>query len=96
MKEDDEDRQISMARAYVVFNEAQIDGLVQVPVQVGVQDVYPEAIAGRFIKTTGAEIRYGGNKACYIPSQDCSGVMRCATVSRPFLHGTLLCEAARA
>jgi len=84
VKEDDEDRQISMARAYVVFNEAQIDGLVQVPVQVGVQDVYPEAI------------RYGGNKACYIPSQDCSGVMRCATVSRPFLHGTLLCEAARA
>jgi antirestriction protein ArdC len=59
-----------MLRTYNVFNVAQIDGL-PAPQQV---EELPEPArqerAEAFIQATNAEFRNGGDKACYVPSQD--------------------------
>ena len=58
-----------MLRTYNVFNVAQIDGLPAAKEQ----DDLPEPVRERaeaFIKATNAEFRNGGDKACYVPSQD--------------------------
>ena len=71
-KDTDEEKQISMLRAYFVFNEAQVEGM---PVPASGSDILvnPDERrhqAGAFIKATGADIRHGGNDACYVPSKD--------------------------
>ena len=69
VKEDDDEKQVAMARTYVVFNVAQIDGLQPETTQEPVL-TRPDTAADRFVKATGAQIRIGGNMAAYIPSKD--------------------------
>jgi antirestriction protein ArdC len=68
--EEDEEKRFSMLRTYNVFNVAQINGL---PAPKVIEEL-PEPIrherAEAFIKATGAEFRNGGDKACYVTSQD--------------------------
>ena len=73
--EDGEDieHKIPFMRGYTVFNAEQVEGL---PVHYYAQPVNPlpveqrMEVADRFIKATGAEIRHGGNRAYYAPSED--------------------------
>jgi antirestriction protein ArdC len=69
-KEDGEEKRFSMLRTYNVFNVAQIDGL---PAPKEVEEL-PEPVrherAEAFIHATKAEFKNGGDKACYVPSQD--------------------------
>jgi antirestriction protein ArdC len=69
-EEDEEDKARTMLFTFTVFNIAQIDGL---PEESGPQ-VPPEherhEAADRLIAAMGADIRYCGNQACYVPSED--------------------------
>jgi len=93
VKEDEEDRHISMLRSYAVFNVAQIDGL---PPQVA----QPEESAPpldddvqRFIDATHADIRHGGSRACFIPALDLIQLPpRAAFVSNESFRATELHE----
>ncbi|TWB21118.1 ArdC family protein [Nitrospirillum bahiense] len=58
-----------LARAYYVFNAAQVDGW-QAPVLPVVEPIERVAQAEAFFAGLGATIREGGNRACYIPSRD--------------------------
>ena len=68
-EEDERERKVSMLRQFFVFNMAQIDGLKE-------PEIKPEPPEARevqteeFIKQTRADIRHGGNRACYVPSID--------------------------
>src|SRR5258708_21854670 len=69
-----EDKTIPMLREYTVFNVAQCDGL---PAEImSGEYVAPlnqdqrEAMADRFIESTGADFREGTGKPCYVPSKD--------------------------
>jgi antirestriction protein ArdC len=69
-----EDKQIPMLREYTVFNVAQCDNL---PVEImngeyvaPINQDQREALADRFIASTGADFREGTGKPCYVPSQD--------------------------
>jgi antirestriction protein ArdC len=69
-----EDKQIPLLREYTVFNVAQCEGL---PDQVANGEyVAPlnqdqrEAMADRFIASTGADFREGTGSPCYVPSKD--------------------------
>jgi antirestriction protein ArdC len=68
-KDTDEDKQIGMLRTFAVFNEAQIDNL-----HIAAPDVKekPETLTSvdQFIAATKADIRPGGDNACYVPSRD--------------------------
>jgi antirestriction protein ArdC len=67
-EEGDEEKQIAMLRSYAVFNIAQIDGLaVEAP---ALPNVPVHEAAGAFIAATRADIRHGGDRACYIHSRD--------------------------
>jgi antirestriction protein ArdC len=70
-EESDKERKVSMLRQFFVFNVAQIDGLA---LRSGTPEVVKpearEAITEAFIERTKAEIRHGGNRACYVPSAD--------------------------
>jgi antirestriction protein ArdC len=70
IKEDDEDKLIPMLRAYSVFNTAQIDGLEPERPQELPEDKRDDRVSA-FIAATKAEIRLGGDLACYIPKLDC-------------------------
>jgi antirestriction protein ArdC len=68
------DREIPFLKTYNVFNLAQIDGLPKtysattaVPVRDSVERI---ARADQFFANTGADIRYGGASAYYVPAQD--------------------------
>jgi antirestriction protein ArdC len=71
-KQTDEDKQIGMLRTFAVFNVAQIDGLPDKPtpelVDIGTSNV--NQLVDGFIAATKADIRIGGNIACYVPSKD--------------------------
>jgi antirestriction protein ArdC len=56
-------------RSFVVFNASQIEGLPEVAISPDVLPL-PTQTCNTFIKATGADIRHGGDKACYVPSQD--------------------------
>jgi antirestriction protein ArdC len=69
-----EDKQIPMLREYTVFNAAQCENL---PDRIANGEyVAPlnqdqrEALADRFIQSTGADFREGVGKPCYVPSKD--------------------------
>jgi antirestriction protein ArdC len=69
-EEEDEEKQIAMLRTYTVFNTAQIDGL-QPSQNIG--RLEPEArqdAVTSFIAATKADIRIGGDRACYVPALD--------------------------
>src|SRR5713226_917569 len=68
-KDSDEERRINMLRTYTVFNAAQIDGLPIEPVPTFEPKLGHDA-AMLFIDATKADIRIGGDRACYIPSKD--------------------------
>ena len=67
--EDDESKPHSMLREYTVFNVAQIEGFTATEVPLPPE---PErlATAESFVTATKADIRYGGDKACFVPSRD--------------------------
>ena len=62
------DRRRFVARAFTVFNAAQVDGAPAEPVSSGAVDPLPEFDS--FVAATGAVIRSGGDRACYVPSLD--------------------------
>lgn len=57
------------ARASRVFNADQVDGF-EVPMPEPVDPVQAVAAADHFVQATGANIRHGGGRACYRPSED--------------------------
>jgi antirestriction protein ArdC len=63
--ENDDDKLLTLLRTFTVFNVAQIDG-IKWPEDdpSGKPDLPP------FVAATGADIRHGGNTACYVPSKD--------------------------
>jgi antirestriction protein ArdC len=70
-KETDEEKKIGMLKAYSVFNVAQIDG-VPAPA-TGLVEKTPDQRRDHvdtFIAATKADIRIGGDRACYVPSLD--------------------------
>jgi antirestriction protein ArdC len=72
-KDSEEEKRISMLRTYTVFNVAQIDGLPEPepnPPGVGDEPDKKTDKAMEFIDATKADIRIGGDRACYIPSKD--------------------------
>jgi antirestriction protein ArdC len=64
----DEERQISMLRAFTVFNVAQVEGF-DAP-DTTAAPAPPAGAADAFAAATGADIRHGGDKAFFIPSMD--------------------------
>ena len=69
---DDDEKTVAMLRVYVVFNVAQIDGLTDDGASLSPPDE-PDGrhdAAQRFIDATGADIRYGGGEAMFVPSRD--------------------------
>jgi antirestriction protein ArdC len=69
----DEERIIPFLKAYTVFNIDQIDDLPAHYYARADQETNPDeriAHAERFFAATGFDIRYGGNSAYYVPSQD--------------------------
>lgn len=68
-KAEEGEKTVSMLRAYVVFNVAQIDGLPEQPA-IELAELERIETAERFVEATKADIRHGGNQACFVPSQD--------------------------
>ena len=71
-RETEEEKQISMLRGYYVFNAAQVEGL-----PAGEAELLPPLDLERrhsrvdaFIGATRADIRHGGNEACFVPALD--------------------------
>ncbi len=70
-----EDKDIMFLKSYTVFNVAQCDDLDENKLKTADQR-WPEGVsmvnghAAEFYDLLGAEIRHGGNRACYIPSLD--------------------------
>jgi len=69
-KDDDNEKRFSMLRTYTVFNVAQIDGLRAPKEPRRLPEPVRHERAEAFIKATDAAFRNGGDKACYVPSQD--------------------------
>jgi antirestriction protein ArdC len=65
--EDDEDKQISMLKSFAVFNVFQVEG---VDALQATPESPPEGAVKAFIEATGADIRHGGDRACFVPSKD--------------------------
>ena len=68
-EDDEKPGRRSMLREYVVFNVAQIDGL-SLPEEVSPPEPERLAAVEAFVGKTKADIRYGGDKACFVPSRD--------------------------
>ena len=64
--------QVFLTRSYSVFNAEQIEGLPEdsEAVRVAGEPIAPIEVAERFFAATGAEFRYGGDKAFYSPRLD--------------------------
>jgi len=69
-KENDGEKRSSMRRTYSVFNVAQIDGLPAPKEEQELPEPVRHERAEAFIKATEAKFMNGGDKACYVPSQD--------------------------
>ncbi len=62
---------IPLLRAFTVFNECQVDGLGSPADSVRSTPAWtPCEAADRLLEQSGAEIRHGGSRAFYAPSQD--------------------------
>jgi antirestriction protein ArdC len=66
---EEHERSIMLLRGFTVFNVAQCEGLTHQEVK-GQPGPECEDEADRFIMATGADLRRGGNRACYVPSED--------------------------
>jgi antirestriction protein ArdC len=71
--EDEKERTFSYLKSYAVFNVAEVDGVPELPTTI-VGEHEPIEAAEAFAKQTGADIREGGDRACYIPSIDAINV----------------------
>ncbi len=69
-KESQEEKLIPMLKGFTVFNADQVDGYESKPVEIVTETKDRNARAEALIAATGADIRYGGDKAFYVPSQD--------------------------
>lgn len=67
---DEDEPSITVLKLYSVFNEDQIDGLPSQQNDTAPAPEQRQENAEAFIASTGATIRIGGNKACYVPSLD--------------------------
>lgn len=61
-------RVVPLLRTFTVFNLDQIDGIART--QAVKPDWVPEDCAEALLAASGAEIRNGGNRACYSPTED--------------------------
>ena len=61
-------RVVPLLRTFTVFNVEQVDGIA--PTRPVEPAWLPEERAEDLILRSGAEIRYGGNRACYSPTED--------------------------
>ena len=62
-------KEVPLVRNYVVFHASQIDGIEPyIPMKLDVERCYEKA--ERILGESGAEIRYGGNRAFYNPDSD--------------------------
>ncbi|MCE0498696.1 MAG: ssDNA-binding domain-containing protein [Methylacidiphilales bacterium] len=69
-EETDEEKKIGMLKAYSVFNVAQIDGLEPVAGNPSLHLPERRDAVTSFIAATKADIRIGGDRACYVPALD--------------------------
>ena len=69
-KETQEEKLIPMLRGYTVFNADQVEGYTPVPVEPITETKARHDRSEALIAATGAEIRFGGDRAFYVPSQD--------------------------
>jgi antirestriction protein ArdC len=69
-RETEDPKKIQMLKTFCVFNIAQIDGLPDQPEPEERSEPIRHEAAEAFIKATDADIRMGGDKACYIPALD--------------------------
>ena len=69
-KETDEETMIPMLKGFTVFNAEQVEGYEAKPVEPIKETKERDQRAEALIKSTGADIRYGGDRAFYVPSQD--------------------------
>ncbi len=70
---EEEERNIPFMKGYTVFNVEQIDGLpahFYAPAQAPLDPVQRIETAETFFKSTGADIRHGGNQAYYTVTHD--------------------------
>jgi antirestriction protein ArdC len=66
--DDDDTRLIPFLKVFYVFNISQLEGL---PEEAPKEVLKPDDRVQSFITATKAEIRHGGDRACYVPSKDC-------------------------
>lgn len=69
-KDTQEEKLIPMLKGFTVFNADQVEGYTPKPVQPITETKARHDRAEALIALTGADIRYGGDKAFYVPSQD--------------------------
>ena len=71
-KETEEEKRVNMLRTFTVFNVAQIDGLKDQDTDqlVDANKMVGTDAAMFFIDATKADIKIGGDRACYVPSKD--------------------------
>lgn len=69
-KETEQEKMIPMLKGFTVFNADQVDGYESKPVEPVAMVKDRDARAEALIAATGADIRYGGDRAFYVPSQD--------------------------
>ncbi|RTL85411.1 MAG: DUF1738 domain-containing protein [Hyphomicrobiales bacterium] len=65
--DDDGARQISMLRAFTVFNVARVEGIEAL---LATPEPPPPGATDGFVSATGADIRHGGDCVCYVLSRD--------------------------
>ena len=67
----DDARAIPFLKKFSVFNVAQCDGLPPMPEATALTECEKHVAAEALMIATGADIRIGSEKACYIPALDC-------------------------
>ena len=69
-KETQEERLIPMLKGFTVFNADQVDGYDAKPVEPITETKARHDRSEALIAATGADIRFGGDRAFYVPSED--------------------------
>lgn len=67
--DDGQTKNVPFARAFTVFNVNQCEGLQDTKAGQIPQPVEPDNVIS-WAQSVGAEIRHGGNRACFVPSAD--------------------------
>ena len=69
-RDTEDEKAISMLKTFPVFNVSQVEGLPDTPVIADVPAEERHETLDAFIAATKADIRHGGDMACYLPSLD--------------------------